>query len=41
MSRGMTTRTRGAAGFPRVSGDEPPQMSMTLSLTEFSPRERG
>ena len=28
-------------GFPRVSGDEPPQMSITWSRTEFSPRERG
>ena len=27
--------------FPRVSGDEPKQLKNLVSLTLFSPRERG
>ena len=29
------------AGFPRVSGDEPYEASLTFFREEFSPRERG
>ena len=29
------------AGFPRVSGDEPPWKPLTLRSELFSPRERG
>ena len=28
-------------GFPRVSGDEPPQLTDFMSWMSFSPRERG
>ena len=28
-------------GFPRVSGDEPGEVTRTLVWGEFSPRERG
>ena len=28
-------------GFPRVSGDEPPEMTLLPALYRFSPRERG
>ena len=30
-----------SAGFPRVSGDEPPGTPNPSSHAEFSPRERG
>ena len=35
---------RGPAGnlrFPRMSGDEPGVLMLTISITKFSPRERG
>ena len=28
-------------GFPRVSGDEPPELFLSPEEEEFSPRERG
>ena len=28
-------------GFPRVSGDEPLILALQITLTVFSPRERG
>ena len=38
----MTTEYLGtAAGFPRVSGDEPQTRSPGRAELEFSPRERG
>ena len=30
-----------SSGFPRVSGDEPPPITMRPAGTKFSPRERG
>ena len=30
-----------AAGFPRVSGDEPPEAGTDTKASMFSPRERG
>ena len=27
--------------FPRMSGDEPPQYTMTTGMVTFSPHERG
>ena len=31
----------GKMSFPRVSGDEPARSAMSVSITAFSPRERG
>ena len=36
----MPSRPR-RAGFPRVSGDEPPSDLQWLDSQKFSPRERG
>ena len=38
--RTMPSRPR-RAGFPRVSGDEPPDDMYQVHLSAFSPRERG
>ena len=41
MSPGMCSMTKEAAGFPRVSGDEPVPQQPTVGQLSFSPRERG
>ena len=41
MSRGFVGHNQVSTGFPRVSGDEPQLISVTASITLFSPRERG
>ena len=41
MSPTRAEGTESAAGFPRVSGDEPGEVTRTLVWGEFSPRERG
>ena len=41
MSRAAATVGVVAAGFPRVSGDEPERTMNTVSYITFSPRERG
>ena len=37
----MVAGAASAAGFPRVSGDEPVAQWVRLAVTWFSPRERG
>ena len=41
MSPAVTTLATVAAGFPRVSGDEPIDPARVTVTIEFSPRERG
>ena len=41
MSRVESHMQRVTKGFPRVSGDEPLAAFDTLTVVEFSPRERG
>ena len=41
MSRPRSQAARKAAGFPRVSGDEPALMLADFQRDAFSPRERG
>ena len=41
MSRVAPTVRGFTVGFPRVSGDEPAWSWATMSITPFSPRERG
>ena len=41
MSRGVIPGENDAAGFPRVSGDEPVGHAGGYRGEEFSPRERG
>ena len=41
MSRERVAPVGVGGGFPRVSGDEPPYQWARLTITEFSPRERG
>ena len=41
MSRPRSQAARKAAGFPRVSGDEPPMRVGKSGDRPFSPRERG
>ena len=41
MSPEFVTEDSGIAGFPRVSGDEPPRLDVTHQYRVFSPRERG
>ena len=41
MSRTETMNTETAVSFPRVSGDEPPQLRLYGLGALFSPRERG
>ena len=41
MSPEIADAGRGAAGFPRVSGDEPLSPGLATFRAWFSPRERG
>ena len=41
MSRSLQGLTRDVAGFPRVSGDEPPVVETFYDAARFSPRGRG
>ena len=41
MSPRADTASAWPAGFPRVSGDEPPTGVVILQASQFSPRERG
>ena len=41
MSRGALKNLNASLGFPRVSGDEPENVSITFQTVSFSPRERG
>ena len=41
MSRQRDSSPGSLVGFPRVSGDEPGNLSMFFHLMVFSPRERG
>ena len=41
MSLGLAAIVALSAGFPRVSGDEPPSISSEAGDEKFSPRERG
>ena len=41
MSRGVIPGENDAAGFPRVSGDEPQSDHTDPGVNLFSPRERG
>ena len=41
MSLGLDGLDIHAAGFPRVSGDEPAHVLPTGTRAKFSPRERG
>ena len=41
MSRTARRYLAAAAGFPRVSGDEPGYITYAMGVISFSPRERG
>ena len=41
MSLGLAPGIRGVHGFPRVSGDEPDDITNLRPAHQFSPRERG
>ena len=41
MSRASSIARLFTSGFPRVSGDEPPNRQTERTETMFSPRERG
>ena len=41
MSPSMRVMADVPAGFPRVSGDEPPIGLIVVAIGAFSPRERG
>ena len=41
MSPAFPKRETRPPGFPRVSGDEPPNREQAVEALRFSPRERG
>ena len=41
MSPPMPSRVAPVLGFPRVSGDEPSAPTSSVTISGFSPRERG
>ena len=41
MSRVCLVSSSVPSGFPRVSGDEPPELEGCYYMNVFSPRERG